>query len=512
MVFSTIFSSLDTGEGWIFKGYIILFNTVTVSPVNAVLSRIFEWTFKTDSKKKITSKIKLYSGAFFYLALLVACFLVMFIIEAQQDASQNKTWAFNFLIAWIQDLSLSPAISALNKVLYIKFSAKNNIAAKKIKSEKIQRLILSKDFKSIYDTIFDSRTTLTTKGSLQSQHVTTLSPTSPNARLIKFTTFDLQPPLTAKNSTNREFRSRVASETEINSVDFAAAETELNNQFQTLFSEAKPETVRQTSPTKQMTRNSLYNFPSTVNRLSSPRKQENKPFNTKEPVEMSLDDIFSFAEYGQEDHPSQLKLFKNLNTNNSPGRKNKKDAPVSSYYPSVELSLRNSEQNNAGPLRKSILKQSENTLKPFQLMDLSSMNQFKEPSGVIHPDDFSSFDGNAEETFASQPKLWKNKTKTIASPKKDLKIQLKLTSSGLQSQALTSAQTKKTNNKPSPSMEASSMFQFKEPNATHPEELSSFDGHPEETFVSQLKILKNGKMIESIKQKNKDKKEATEKK
>ena len=433
----------------------------------------------------------------------------MFIIEAQQDASQNKTWVFNFLIAWIQDLSLSPAISSLNKVLYIRFSGKNKLA-QKIKSEKIQRLILSKDFKSIYDTIFDSRTTLTTKGSLQSQQTTTLAPmkTNANARLVKFTTLDFQPPLSAKNSTNREFRSRVASETEINSVDFAAAETELNNQFQTLFSEAKPETVRQTSPTKQMTKNSLYNFPSTVNKLFSPRKQENKPFNTKEPVEMSLDDIFSFAEYGQEDHPSQLKLFKNLNTNQSPGRKNKKDAPVSSYSPSVELSLRNSEQNNAaGPQKKSILKQSENTLKPFQLMDLSSMNQFKEPS-AIHPDEFSSFDGNAEETFASQPKLWKNKTKTIESPKKDLGIKLKLTSSGLQ----TSTQTKKrdqfdsTMNKPSPSMEVSSMFKFKEP---HPEELSSFDGHPEETFVSQLKILKNGKMTE---QKNKDKKELTEKK
>jgi len=103
-----------------------------------VLGRINEWAFKTEnSKKKITSKIKFYTGVLCYLVLLVACFLVMFIIEAQQDASQNKTWAFNFVISFIQDLSLSPALSALNTVLLIRFSVTERVA-KKIKSPKIK--------------------------------------------------------------------------------------------------------------------------------------------------------------------------------------------------------------------------------------------------------------------------------------------------------------------------------------------------------------------------------------
>ena len=450
----------------------------------------------------------------------------MFIIEAQQDASQNKTWAFNFVIAFVQDLSLSPAISALNKVLYIKFSAKNNLAAKKIKSEKIQRLILSKDFKSIYETIFETNTTLATKESLQSQRVTTLAPTSPNARLIKFSTLDLQPPLSAKSSTNREFRSRIASETEINSVDFAAAETELNNQFQTLFSEARPETVRQAGPTKQMTKNSL------PNKTSLSKPFTTVEFNVKEPVEMSLDDIFSFVEHpdGEGDHPSQLKLFKNINTLSSPIRDKKKKVSLSPQYPSVELSLEQqiSEKTNRAVQKKSILKQGEATRKPFQLMDLSSMNQFKEQSG-LSPEEFSSFDGNPEETFASQPKLWKNgKTmgSSIPQKKKDLKINQKMTSDDNQSGALTSAQTQKSKkkdpfkynesmgNKLYPSMEVSSMFQFKEQSGLHPEEFSSFDGHAEDTFVAQSRILKNGKVIGSslFKERSKDKKESTVKK
>jgi len=401
---------------------------------------------------------------------------------------------------------------------------------------------------------------------------------------------DIQSPQTTKNNTQFDFRTRIASENEIGSVDFIAAETLISNRFQTLFPEAKAEAVRPTSPTKQnsekmqTTKTSLTNFPSLATTLKgSILKQSNpntKPFqtiefNVKDPVEMTLDDIFQFAEQpdeGEEIQASQLKLWKNHSktilesptheNKNNPLRisektstdlkkkdmlkqnetkpsqfmelssinnqlkepnelssfdgdiqfsqlklwknNSKKNAP--SYLPSVDISLErgNSEKANALFSKKGKLKPSEVTLtKPFQLMDLGSMNQFKEQPSGVHPEEFSSFDGNAEETFASQLKLWKNNSKTLEKTKDLTK---NVPSGDLPSVPKKIAHQFKYNettpNKLAPSMEISSILQFKEPPGSQVKEFSSFDENVEQSIVSLPKF----KTVE-----HKDKKEKPKK-
>ena len=522
-----------------------------MTPVNAVLGRIFEWAFKIESsKKKITSKISLFIGVFSYLALLVACFLVMFIIEAQQDASQNKSWAENFVIAFVQDLSLSPALTAINKVLLIKVSETDRFGKTLTKSPRILSLLLPEAFKSIYQRIFvntPATVKLNAKENVKdaglSPRTTTMSPLSSNRKFLKFTTLDLQPQSASqRNPLQSEFRTRIASENEIGSVDLAPMETLINNRFQTFFPEAKAETVRPTSPTKQnfekmqttnmYSKSSFTNFPTFATTLKgSILKQSNlnttKPFqtiefNVKEPVEMTLDDIFQFAEQPDEGEEipqaSRLKLFKNINTMESPIREKKKHTPISSYLPSVELSLEQkiSEKNNAAH-KKGILKQTET--KPFQLMDLSSSNQIKNPAR-FPPEELSSFDGNIEETQGSQLKLWKKNNKNLESQIRGKKrntlapsyfpsvgLSLEQRASEKNSAAIKKKDVfKQSGTQPFQLMDLSSMNQFKEPSSIHPDELSSFDGNPEETFVSQLKLLKNNsKTIESpTREKRKD--------
>lgn len=82
-----------------------------------------------------------------YLFFLTACFIVIFIIEAQQDESQNKSWAINFAISFIQDLTLSPLISMTIKVLIIKFSQSPKTA--KLKRTQKAIAMLLKDFMTI---------------------------------------------------------------------------------------------------------------------------------------------------------------------------------------------------------------------------------------------------------------------------------------------------------------------------------------------------------------------------
>ena len=507
-----------------------------------MLGRIFEWTFKTENSKKVTSKIKFYTCILCYLALLAACFLVMFIIEAQQDSSQNKTWAFNFVISFIQDLSLSPALSAINKVLLIRFSVTERVA-KKIKSPKIKSLILSDDFKSIYDRIFTTATTfptiLTVKDSVKdgglSPRSTIMSPVSSTRKFLKFTTIDLQSPQTTKNNTQFDFKTRIASENEIGSVDLVPMETLISNRFQTLFPEAKAETVRPTSPTKQnfekmqttniYSKNSFTNFPTQVTTLKGSVLKQSSPikpfqtieFNVKEPVEMTLDDIFQFADQPDEGeeipHASQLKLWKNNSKTTESPLREKRNTLAPSYLPSVELSLeqRLSEKNSAALKKKAQLKLNET--RRFQFMEMSSINQFKDPAG-FHPDEFSSFDGNAEEIYPSQLKLRKNNSKTTESPIRDKKntlapsylpsVDLSLErglsdkTSALIKKKVILKQHEVIPTKSFQLMDLSSINRFKEPSAIHPDELSSFDGNPEETFVSQLKLLKNNsKTIES---------------
>ena len=73
----------------------------------------------------------------------------MFIIEAQQDGSQNISWAINFVISFVQDLSLSPVISIFSKILLIKLS-RNGRFLKRKRSKQILIILLPDTFKSIY--------------------------------------------------------------------------------------------------------------------------------------------------------------------------------------------------------------------------------------------------------------------------------------------------------------------------------------------------------------------------
>ena len=69
---------------------------------------------------------------------------------------------------------------------------------------------------------------------------------------MKFSTSDLHSPSSAsKVQTPYEFRSRRASETEINTVDIVTTDAMITSRFQTLFSEAKPESIKEFSPTKK---------------------------------------------------------------------------------------------------------------------------------------------------------------------------------------------------------------------------------------------------------------------
>ncbi len=98
--------------------------------------------------KKVTSRIALWSGVFSYVSLLLGCFIILFIIEAQKEASENREWAINFAIAFVQDLSLSPAITTATTVFFIKLFEKEKFA--KAISPKIQGALLSESFKAIY--------------------------------------------------------------------------------------------------------------------------------------------------------------------------------------------------------------------------------------------------------------------------------------------------------------------------------------------------------------------------
>ena len=72
----------------------------------------------------------------------------MFIIEAQKEASENREWAINFIIAFVQDLSLSPAITTASTIFFIKLFEKEQIA--KSLSPKVQGALLSDSIKAIY--------------------------------------------------------------------------------------------------------------------------------------------------------------------------------------------------------------------------------------------------------------------------------------------------------------------------------------------------------------------------
>ena len=234
----------------------------------------------------------------------------MFIIEAQLEENQNKEWALNFLISFFQDLSLSPAISILNKTFFIKLSESDRFGKTLTNSPKILTLLLPETFMSIYKRIFlPTPVTINienVKETCQSPRFTTMTPLSSNRKLIKFTTLDLVSSTSPRVHTPFGLRTRVASENEIGSVDALPMETLISNRFQTLFSEGKIEMIKKGSPTKE----NFEKFKSIYGRNSSiinpkisriKQKTEAKPvtsieFNPLEPVEVSFGDIWSFEE------------------------------------------------------------------------------------------------------------------------------------------------------------------------------------------------------------------------
>ncbi len=73
----------------------------------------------------------------------------MFIIEAQQETSQNKDWAFNFIISFMQDNTLSPLISVAYKVFLLKLSQSDRFA-KALNHPKLLALVIPDAFRTIY--------------------------------------------------------------------------------------------------------------------------------------------------------------------------------------------------------------------------------------------------------------------------------------------------------------------------------------------------------------------------
>jgi len=83
-----------------------------------------------------------------YLLFEIACFIVVFVVQAQQEKSENLPWGANFAISFLQDLILAPIISITIKVLLIKFSQNRRTA----KLKRIRKFInfVFPTFKSIY--------------------------------------------------------------------------------------------------------------------------------------------------------------------------------------------------------------------------------------------------------------------------------------------------------------------------------------------------------------------------
>ncbi len=100
------------------------------------------------SQKKLLLCLKRSLALTVYLLFLVACFIAIFIIQAQQDKSENGTWGVNFAISFLQDLTLAPLISITIKILLIKFSQHRRTT----KFRRIRKFINSVflTFKSIY--------------------------------------------------------------------------------------------------------------------------------------------------------------------------------------------------------------------------------------------------------------------------------------------------------------------------------------------------------------------------
>jgi len=171
----------------------------------------------------------------------------------------------------------------------------------------------------------------------QSPRILTTSPLSTDRKLLKYSTLDLQSPTSSKVQTPFEFRSRRASETDMNTVDVLATEALVSNRFQTFFSEAKPESVKEFSPMMKqnypkMQSSNLYSSWSTNTKLYQslanskrslikPKVLVTKPeasivfYPNTEPAEVvHPEEICSFEDNGEMMSASQPKLWKNGKT------------------------------------------------------------------------------------------------------------------------------------------------------------------------------------------------------
>ena len=155
---------------------------------------------------------------------------------------------------------------------------------------------------------------------------------SSNRKLIRFNT--LESPNPSRSPTPYEFRSRRASETEMNTADILAMETLMSNRFQTLFSEAKPEIIKAMSPlmkenfTKMQSSN-LYSsrssskFPTGRNSKTPEKKLVNLTSIVFSPETENVDsdaspapeeDVISFDDHPQDTYASSPKTWKGGNT------------------------------------------------------------------------------------------------------------------------------------------------------------------------------------------------------
>jgi len=272
-------------------------------------------------------------------------------------------------------------------------------------------------------------------------------------------------------------RSRRASESEIGAVDVVATENLVNNRFQALFPEAKPEEVKQFNQIKQ---NNLYSkdkIPTQHLKMAEFNSNENA-------AGISLEEIFTYIDNPDETNPSQFKMT---------------DSPIRQKKRHLTNPQARSGNNS---LLKNILKPSEGAtmMKGSPSMELNSSlhQQGKEQSEY----EVSSFDGNVEDTFAPQPKLWRD-GKTMESPKR----QSLMKNNDIPSSESPPSRNQKTlsllkqneaaMNKPAPSLEFSSMFQLKEQSEINLQDVSSFGGNEEEMYASQPKLWTKGKTMKT---------------
>ena len=306
------------------------------------------------------------------------------------------------------------------------------------------------------------------------------NPTSTNRKLLRFSSMDIAPP-SLKNQISSppqsEMRSRRASESEIGTVDLAVAETIFSNRFQELHPEAKPEDVKQFNQIKQnyqkMQTSNLY---SKTHLTNHPLKMGE--YNSNENAAgISLEEIFTYIDNPDETNPSQFKM------DSSPVRQKKRH----------QTNPQARSGNNT--MLKNILKPSEGAAihKGFNSMELnSSLHQGKEQS----EHEVSSFDGNVEDTFASQPKLWKD-GKTMESPKRQslTKNNEHLSGESPPSKNHRVLNIYKQNEKLAPSLEFSSMIQLKEQSEINLQDVSSFVGNEEDMNGSRPKSWTKGKTM-----------------